>query len=211
MNKGRKTTYEERIEIVNYCIANIKNYHETSKKFNVSYQQVYSWVKKFEKNGEESLRNRRGISKNEENLTMEEKYKLKLKKLDKKNERLRAEVALIKKINLIRNGEITQQDRYMAIKIVNEEAEFSIQMLCEIINLDRSSYYKWLNKKETKTYKENKIILENIKEIQEENNYIYGYRKMVIALNERLDISVNHKRVYKLMKENNLLSRRFKK
>lgn len=34
---------------------------------------------------------------------------------------------------------------------------------------------------------------------------------MVIALNERLDIRVNHKRVYKLMKENNLLSRRFKK
>lgn len=211
MNKGRKTTYEERIEIVNYCIANIKNYHETSNKFDVSYQLIYSWVKKFEKNGEESLRDKRGISKNEENLTMEEKYKLKLKKLDKKNERLRAEVALIKKINLIRNGEITQQDRYRAIKMVNEEFEFSIQMLCEIINLDRSSYYKWLNKKETKTSKENKIILKSIKEIQEENNYIYGYRKMVIALNERLDIRVNHKRVYKLMKENNLLSTRFKK
>lgn len=99
----------------------------------------------------------------------------------------------------------------MAIKMVNEEFEFSIQMLFEIIGLQRSSYYKWLNKKETKTSKENKIILENIKEIQEENNYIYGYRKMVIALNERLDIRVNHKRVYKLMKENNLLSRRFKK
>lgn len=99
----------------------------------------------------------------------------------------------------------------MAIKMVNEEAEFSIQMLCEIIGLQRSSYYKWLNKKETKTSKENKIILKSIKEIQEENNYIYGYRKMVIALNERLDIRVNHKRVYKLMKENNLLSTRFKK
>jgi hypothetical protein len=30
MNKGRKTTYKERLEIVNYCISNMKNYSETA-------------------------------------------------------------------------------------------------------------------------------------------------------------------------------------
>ena len=45
MTNGRKTTYEERIEIVSFCIANAHDYNLTSNKFNVSYQQVYTWVK----------------------------------------------------------------------------------------------------------------------------------------------------------------------
>ncbi|OOM76175.1 helix-turn-helix domain-containing protein [Clostridium sp. BL-8] len=42
MNKGRKTTYEERMEIVSFCIANADDYKLAADKFNVSYQQVYS-------------------------------------------------------------------------------------------------------------------------------------------------------------------------
>lgn len=104
MNKGRKTTYKERLEIVNYCIANMKNYGETAEKYNVSYQQIYSWVKKFEKGGEESLKDQRGINKKEEELTLEEKHKLELKKLNEKNRRLEAEVELLKKLKSLGRG-----------------------------------------------------------------------------------------------------------
>lgn len=104
MNKGRKTTYKERLEIVNYCIANMKIYGETAEKYNVSYQQIYSWVKKFEKGGEESLKDKRGINKKEEELTLEEKYKLELKKLNEKNRRLEAEVKLLKTLKLLGRG-----------------------------------------------------------------------------------------------------------
>lgn len=45
MTKGRKTTYEERIEIVSFCIENHKNYQLTVDTYQVSYQQIYSWVK----------------------------------------------------------------------------------------------------------------------------------------------------------------------
>ena len=45
MTNGRKTTYDERIEIVKYCIECQNKYAETAKKYNVSYQQVYSWYK----------------------------------------------------------------------------------------------------------------------------------------------------------------------
>ena len=41
MTKARKTTFDERIEIVKFCIANSKNYGMTMDKFNVSYQQIY--------------------------------------------------------------------------------------------------------------------------------------------------------------------------
>lgn len=60
MNKGRKTTYEERMEIVAFCIANADDYKLAADKFNVSYQQVYSWIKKYRENGYSALVDRRG-------------------------------------------------------------------------------------------------------------------------------------------------------
>ncbi|WP_396954174.1 helix-turn-helix domain-containing protein [Neobacillus niacini] len=35
------TTWEERIQIVIYCLENGKNYQETAETYEVSYQQVY--------------------------------------------------------------------------------------------------------------------------------------------------------------------------
>ena len=53
--KSRKVSYEERIEIVNYCIANNYDYKGTADKYNVPYSQVYTWVKKVKENGYGSL------------------------------------------------------------------------------------------------------------------------------------------------------------
>lgn len=69
MTNGRKTTYQERIEIVSFCIANAHDYNLTANKFNVSYQQVYTWVKKYNKNGHNTLVDRRGKKKSFEELT----------------------------------------------------------------------------------------------------------------------------------------------
>lgn len=55
MTKGRATTYVERVEIVKYCIEHQNNYAETANKFQVSYQQVYSWTNKYLKDGVEAL------------------------------------------------------------------------------------------------------------------------------------------------------------
>ena len=60
---GRKTTLEERIKIVEYCIQNKYNYAETAKKYNVSYQQVYSWVHRYKEKGLDGLTDRRGKKK----------------------------------------------------------------------------------------------------------------------------------------------------
>lgn len=60
MKQGRKTTFEERIEIVNFTLAHEKDYQGAVEKYGVSYQQVYSWVRKFEKEGSNGLLDRRG-------------------------------------------------------------------------------------------------------------------------------------------------------
>lgn len=51
MTKGRKTTFEERVEIVQYCIKHSHNYSETAKKFHISYQQARSYTIRYEENG----------------------------------------------------------------------------------------------------------------------------------------------------------------
>ena len=53
MTKGRTTTYEERIEIVSFCIERGNDYTATIEKYGVSYQQIYSWVRKYNEKGAE--------------------------------------------------------------------------------------------------------------------------------------------------------------
>ncbi|MCJ8005859.1 transposase-like protein [Lederbergia wuyishanensis] len=101
MIKGRSTTLEERLEIVMYCLQNGKNYHQVSELFKVSYQQVYQWVKKYEKDGEYGLKDKRGHHKTELELPPEEKVQLEMKRLERENERLRAENAFLKKLEEI--------------------------------------------------------------------------------------------------------------
>ena len=44
----RKTTIDERKEIASYCIEHNHNYKETAALYDVSYSQVYLWVKKYD-------------------------------------------------------------------------------------------------------------------------------------------------------------------
>ena len=84
MNKGRKTTQEERAEIVAFCIENNKNYTLTVEKYNISYQQIYSWVRKYEINGVEGLIDHRGKSKKQEDLTEADRLRMENKILQAK-------------------------------------------------------------------------------------------------------------------------------
>ena len=64
----RKTTLEERKEIVDYCINHNRDYKNTAAKYDVSYSQVYSWVKKYDANGEEGLTDKRGHRKTDDEI-----------------------------------------------------------------------------------------------------------------------------------------------
>ncbi len=101
MIKGRKTTYNERIEIVAFCIENNDNYQLTSDKYKVSYQQVYTWVRKYKENGFEALIDNRGKSKNIEEMSEKEKFGLEIKLLKAQNKRLEMENNFLKKLEEI--------------------------------------------------------------------------------------------------------------
>lgn len=98
MEKGRNTTLEERIEIVSYCIANGKDYGKTIEKYSVSYQQIYSWVKKYEEHSVDGLVDRRGKHKDEVSMTEMEKLRAELKLKEADNRLLQMENDLLKKL-----------------------------------------------------------------------------------------------------------------
>lgn len=91
----RSKTFEEKLAIVKECLDIGKDYNETAEKYNLSYQQVYSWVTKYLAEGADALHDKRGKRKDAELLSPEEK---KAKELEQENERLRAELAFLKKL-----------------------------------------------------------------------------------------------------------------
>lgn len=101
MTKGRKTTYTERVEIVAFCIENNDNYQLTSDKYKVSYQQVYTWVRKYKENGYESLKDNRGKRKNIDQMSEAEKLNAQIKLLQAKNKQLEMENNFLKKLEEI--------------------------------------------------------------------------------------------------------------
>lgn len=101
MTKGRATTYEERIEIVKYCIEQQNNYAQAAQKYQVSYQQVYSWTTKYETNGIEALQDKRGKRKALDEMSEIEKLRAENKLLEAKNKRQQMEIDFLKKLEEI--------------------------------------------------------------------------------------------------------------
>lgn len=101
MKQGRKTTYEERIEIVSFCIENNKDYQLTAETYQVSYQQIYSWVRKYESQGAEALIDQRGRIKPESEMTELEKLRAENRLLKAQNKQQEMEMNFLKKLDEI--------------------------------------------------------------------------------------------------------------
>jgi len=105
MNKGRKTTQEERAEIVAFCIENGKDYGLAMEKYGVSYQQIYSWVRKYEAKGIEGLTDRRGKAKPEDEFTEADRLRMENKILQAKLKDMEMEINLLKKLRELEGGD----------------------------------------------------------------------------------------------------------
>ena len=102
MKKARKTTQSERIEIAKACLENGCNYGEAAIQYNVSYQQVYTWVKKFRELGEAGLEDRRGQrTAQQEPRTEEEELRIRIAQLEHELYMTKMERDLLKKLDEI--------------------------------------------------------------------------------------------------------------
>jgi transposase-like protein len=108
MTKARKTTQEERVKIAKECLEAGKDYGAMALKYNVSYQQVYTWVKKYGELGEAGLEDRRGQrAAQQEPRTKEEELQAEIARLKHENYMLKMERDLLKKVK-----ELERRDRW---------------------------------------------------------------------------------------------------
>ena len=94
----RKTTIEERKEIVEYCLSHSRDYKGTARLYGVSYSQVYSWVRKYDAVGEEGLIDKRGHHKNDDEVDELELLRRENKRLKHQLEENDMVVQLLKKV-----------------------------------------------------------------------------------------------------------------
>ena len=78
--------------------------------------------------------------------------------------------------------------------------------MCEIAKVSKSGYYKWLNNR-------NKISIQKIleiiyiKEIFSRKDRVYGIRTIKMKLEQDYGIVMNRKKIVRIMKENNLITK----
>ena len=104
MTKGKKTTQPERVEIVTFCLEHGKDYLLTVEQYGVSYQQTYSWVRKYEEKGIDGLADGRGRTKPESEMTDTEKLQAQVRMLEAQLRDKEMEIELLKKVKELEGG-----------------------------------------------------------------------------------------------------------
>lgn len=101
MVKGRKTTFEERVDIVKDYIESGSSYEESAEKYEISYQQIYQWVHKYQEHGIDGLQDRRGKRKAPEDMNEVDRLRAELKMEKAKVKHLELENRVLKKLKEI--------------------------------------------------------------------------------------------------------------
>ncbi|MEE3495417.1 MAG: IS3 family transposase [Butyrivibrio sp.] len=92
---------------------------------------------------------------------------------------------------------------YKAIDRLIGKGIGNVSLLCRVANVSRKNYYRHLKY----PYDENnKEILEEIRNLQENHKGSIGYRPMTELVSKKCGKQLNSKRIRRLMKDNNLLS-----
>jgi transposase-like protein len=102
MKKARKTSQEERIQIVKACMERGFDYGATALEYKVSYHQVYTWVQKYKELGEAGLEDRRGKRTASQTPRTEiEELRIKIAQLEHEKYMLQMERDVLKKLDEI--------------------------------------------------------------------------------------------------------------
>ncbi len=92
---------------------------------------------------------------------------------------------------------VRQEHLYRCIQEMHGNG-YAIAEMCDILDLNRSSYYKWLRRSKSSREVENEVLLHDIGMIYAEHNSTYGYRRIADEYNATHEKRYNLKRFYRL-------------
>ncbi|MEK5495918.1 IS3 family transposase [Bacillus sp. FSL M8-0077] len=181
-----------------------KSYQSLSEELGIkSSTQLKSWVRKFREG--QSFEDQRGKHTKSEN-PFNGRPKFMFKNVEEERDYLKAQVEYLKKrlSKSTRRGWILKNVRF---EVVHElKSFFPLTWLVCIAKVSRSGYYKWRKNQKIRMERQLKeqILKEHIMAIHHSRPF-YGYPRVTIALKKE-GFRINHKRVYRLMKEMNIQS-----
>ena len=109
--KARKTTFEERITIVEYYFNHKQSYREVAEHFNISYGQIYPWAQKYQAHGKNGLIDGRGKGKPKSMMTPEEQKEAEIQALKAQNRLLEMENDVLKKFQALEREMIQRENK----------------------------------------------------------------------------------------------------
>lgn len=93
--------------------------------------------------------------------------------------------------------------------IKGHSSKLLVKKMCQLLDLSGSNYYVWLNRRPSKREREDAKLVELIRKSHQESGGIYGVDKIHQDVKELQPCS--RKRIYQLMKANNIYSKRPRK
>ena len=93
---------------------------------------------------------------------------------------------------------VRQEHLYLCVQEMHT-AGYAITEICDILELCRSSYYKWTHRPKSGRELENEALLHDIGLIYAEHNGTYGYRRIADEYNATHEKKYNTKRFYRLV------------
>ena len=79
-------------------------------------------------------------------------------------------------------------------------ADHTVKMMCEVLKLSRTGYYKWLKRGESKRERRDRELIDQILQIHRDTRGIYGAPRIHTELRTN-GVKVGKKRVARLMRE----------
>ena len=206
--KNNKFTPQFRRKIVLEIEDGDKTFSEIVREYNLNQATLCRWLKIYRTEGLEGLaklsnggRVKGKLYKKRGQEILEKKKKLdkdeQIRLLKMENEYYKKMVELLTSENEKKKEPSNKQKAKIIHQMKEEHKGYKIRELLKIAGLKRSTYYEIINRKEKDKYNK---IKERILKIYEENNGIYGYRRIKKTL-EKEQVKISNKLVSKLMKE----------
>jgi len=167
------------------------------RKYGIAESAYYKWRGRFLEGGRRGLEQGSGTSE-------ADKLKNKIKELQRIVGKQRVEIEILKEHSIAR------ENKYRIAKELRCEG-YKVTDICRCLGVSRSSYYRnrksqnYASKRTSSKPRDDEAdLLLYIKELKMQYPF-WGYRRIWAYLRYRQDIHINKKRVYRLMRENNLL------
>lgn len=195
-----KYSKEFKLAVVKRYLKGNGGYQTIAREMNVKNDsQVFDWVKKYNTLGEKAFDHEtRGRAKG----PGKGRPKTNFKTLEEEIQYLKMENEYLKKLRAQQKNK--KINKFQIIDIM--KGKYPLTSLCLFAELSRSGYYKWKNKLNIASSREfqNIEITALILKCHEEVKGIYGVERLKLYVNKHTSYPVNHKRIYRIMKEHGI-------